>query len=71
MRFLFSVVLVSAALAAGSGLAIAQAPAPARPAALSDNLPVPDAPAPKVSKAWLVMDYATGQVLTLDGGFVN
>ena len=63
MRSLFSVVLVSAALAAGSGLAIAQAPAPARPAALSDNLPVPDAPAPKVSKAWLVMDYATGQVL--------
>ncbi len=63
MRSLFSVVLVSAALAAGPGLAIAQAPAPARPAALSDNLPVPDAPAPKVSKAWLVMDYATGQVL--------
>lgn len=63
MRSLFSVVLVSAALAAGSGLALAQTPAPARPAALSDNLPVPDAPAPKVSKAWLVMDYATGQVL--------
>ena len=63
MRSLFSVVLVSAALATGPGLAIAQAPAPARPAALSDNLPVPDAPAPKVSKAWLVMDYATGQVL--------
>ena len=63
MRSLFSVVLVSAALAAGSGFAIAQTPAPARPAALSDNLPVPDAPAPKVSKAWLVMDYATGQVL--------
>ncbi len=63
MRSLFSVVLVSAALAAGSGFAIAQAPSPARPAALSDNLPVPDAPAPKVSKAWLVMDYATGQVL--------
>ena len=65
MRSLFSVALVSAALVAGSGLALAQtpAPAPARPAALSDNLPVPDAPAPKVSKAWLVMDYATGQVL--------
>ncbi|MGX5673343.1 D-alanyl-D-alanine carboxypeptidase family protein [Thermomonas fusca] len=63
MRSLFSVVLVSAALAAGSGFAIAQTPAPARPAALSDSLPVPDAPAPKVSKAWLVMDYATGQVL--------
>ena len=36
MRSLFSVVLVSAALAAGSGFAIAQTPAPARPAALSD-----------------------------------
>lgn len=66
MRPLFSVVLVSAALAAGCGLAIAQAPSPARPAALSDHLPVPDAPAPKVSKAWLVMDYATGQVLAGD-----
>ena len=61
MRSLFSVALVSAALVAGSGLALAQAPA--RPAALSDDLPVPDAPAPKVSKAWVVMDYATGQVL--------
>ena len=63
MRPLLSVALVSAALAAGSGFAVAQTPAPARPAALSDNLPVPDAPAPKVSKAWLLMDYATGQVL--------
>ena len=65
MRPLFSVVFVSAVLAAGSGFVLAQtpAPAPARPAALSDNLPVPDAPVPKVSKAWLVMDYATGQVL--------
>ena len=63
---------------AGSVLAAAQAPqaavpqpaaatptpAPAAPpAALSDSLPVPPAPAPAVSKAWLVMDYATGQVL--------
>lgn len=61
MRSLFTVTLVSAALVAGSGLSFAQAPA--RPAALSDALPIPDAPAPKVSKAWLVMDYATGQVL--------
>lgn len=66
MRSLFTVALVSAALVpaalvAGSGVAFAQAPA--RPAALSDALPIPDAPAPKVSKAWLVMDYATGQVL--------
>ena len=51
---------------AGIGLASAQAPAPtpARPAAaLSDALPIPEAPAPAVSKAWLLMDYATGNVL--------
>jgi len=51
---------------ATAGLAFAQTPASApaaKPAALSDNLPIPDAPAPATSKAWLVMDYATGQVL--------
>ena len=51
---------------ATAGLAFAQPPVPApaaKPAALSDNLPIPDAPAPATSKAWLVMDYATGEVL--------
>ena len=51
---------------ATAGLAFAQTPAPApvaKPASLSDNLPIPDAPAPATSKAWLVMDFATGQVL--------
>jgi D-alanyl-D-alanine carboxypeptidase (penicillin-binding protein 5/6) len=49
---------------ATAGLAFAQTTAPvAKPAALSDNLPIPDAPAPATSKAWLVMDFATGQVL--------
>ena len=51
---------------AGIGLASAQVPTPgaAKPAAaLSDQLPVPDAPAPAVSKSWLLMDYATGNVL--------
>ena len=51
---------------ASAGLAFAQTPVPApaaKPAALSDNLPIPDAPAPATSKAWLVMDYATGEVL--------
>ena len=59
-RLLFVVALATA------GLAFAQAPAPApapKPAALSDNLPIPDAPAPATSKAWILMDYATGQVL--------
>ena len=51
---------------ATAGLAFAQTPVPApaaKPAALSDNLPIPDAPAPATSKAWLVMDYATCEVL--------
>ena len=49
---------------ATAGLAFAQTPAPvAKPAALSDNLPIPDAPAPATSKSWVIMDYATGQVL--------
>ncbi|MCR6663265.1 MAG: D-alanyl-D-alanine carboxypeptidase [Luteimonas sp.] len=47
------------------GLATAQtptAPAAAPAEALSDNLPIP--PAPSVTgTAWLLMDYATGQVL--------
>src|SRR5690606_1507418 len=56
-----------AGLVLAAGLAVAQTPAPSapapRPAALSDDLPIPDAPAPATSKAWLVMDYATGEVL--------
>jgi serine-type D-Ala-D-Ala carboxypeptidase (penicillin-binding protein 5/6) len=53
------------------GIAVAQTPAPvakpaAAPAALSDSLPVPPAPAPKVSKSWVLLDYATGQVLAGD-----
>ncbi len=64
MRSLFPVVLSASLLVTATGLAQTPAPtAPARAAALSDALPIPDAPAPKVSKAWLVMDYATGQVL--------
>jgi D-alanyl-D-alanine carboxypeptidase (penicillin-binding protein 5/6) len=55
---------------AAVGLAFAQAPTPQpatpQPAALSDALPVPDAPAPKDAAAWIVMDYATGQVLAGD-----
>ena len=49
------------------GLALAQTPAPAKPAApavrpASDSLPVP--PPPKVKgTAWVLMDYASGNVL--------
>ena len=63
--------LVRAAFAALStavvGVALAQAPTPQpaapHPAALSDALPIPPAPAPKTSAAWILMDFATGQVL--------
>ncbi|GAA4854962.1 D-alanyl-D-alanine carboxypeptidase family protein [Luteimonas vadosa] len=54
-----------AALAVGAfGLAVAQTPQPqpAAPAALSDALPVPPPP-DVVGEAWVLMDYATGQVL--------
>jgi len=49
------------------GLAMAQdpAPKPAAPAAgaLSDSMPVPDAPQPKQSHSWVLLDAANGQVL--------
>jgi D-alanyl-D-alanine carboxypeptidase (penicillin-binding protein 5/6) len=49
------------------GLVLAQSNPPSRPAApgavASSQPPVPPAPAPKVASAWLLMDYATGQVL--------
>ena len=57
--------LLVVALATAS-LAFAQTPAPSpvpKPAALSDNLAIPDPPAPATSKAWILMDYATGQIL--------
>ena len=38
-------------------------PASSMPAALSDALPIPPAPAPKTSAAWILMDFATGQIL--------
>ena len=63
------VALLAAISAATLGLAFAQDPAPApaapAPAALSDQLPVPDAPE-VTGTAWLLMDYATGRVLAGD-----
>ncbi|QDW66973.1 D-alanyl-D-alanine carboxypeptidase family protein [Luteimonas granuli] len=62
------VALIAAVSVATLGLAFAQDPAPAAPAspsapaALSDQLPMPDAPA-VTGTAWLLMDYTTGQVL--------
>ena len=50
------------------GFAFAQTPAipqpvVPKPAALSDALPIPPPPAPKTSAAWVLMDFATGQIL--------
>ncbi|MEL4017118.1 hypothetical protein AAE045_23660, partial [Dryocola clanedunensis] len=39
------------------------APAPAPAAAAPATVATPPAPKPSVSKAWILMDYATGQVL--------
>ncbi|WP_242112512.1 D-alanyl-D-alanine carboxypeptidase family protein [Luteimonas aquatica] len=61
--------LSACVLTSAFGVALAQTPQPqpaAKPAAggaLSDNLPIPPAPAPKVSKSWILLDFATGQVL--------
>jgi D-alanyl-D-alanine carboxypeptidase (penicillin-binding protein 5/6) len=65
---LTAALLATAFLATSTlGFAIAQTPSTPKPAsasaALSDDLPVPPAPAPATSKSWVVMDFATGQVL--------
>lgn len=66
-RFIARAALVAALTTATLGIALAQTPAPTpapapAPAALSDALPVPDAPE-VVGNAWVLMDYATGQML--------
>src|SRR5690606_31682255 len=62
---LFPLVL---ALLAGAALAQTPtpAPAPAQPAAAAS---IPEAPVPQGAKAWILMDYATGQVLA--GGNID
>src|SRR5688572_25409031 len=49
----------SAALVAA---AVAQTPAP-QPVAAPAAMPVPPAPVPTGAKAWLLMDFETGQIL--------
>lgn len=62
-------IAVAMLASAAFGLVFAQSkpqpqPQAAAPAAVaSGEMPVPPAPAPKVASAWLLMDYATGQVL--------
>jgi D-alanyl-D-alanine carboxypeptidase (penicillin-binding protein 5/6) len=66
MKFRFA---VAAAATFAVGLVSAQTPGPvpAPPAAAAAAAPaavaIPPAPKPAVSKSWVVMDYATGQVL--------
>ncbi|KFN43721.1 D-alanyl-D-alanine carboxypeptidase family protein [Arenimonas oryziterrae] len=54
--------------ALGAGLVAAAAaqtptPTPAPPAPVAQAMPVPPAPVPTGAKAWLLMDYDTGQIL--------
>ena len=56
------VAAVAATLAAGLVFAQSPMPTPA-PAAAPTQVQIPAAPVPSTSTAWLVMDYATGQVL--------
>ncbi len=60
-KLLLPVALATAFL----GFAVAQTPntPPPPPAVASGEVPIPAAPAPKVSKAWILMDYASGEVL--------
>ncbi|HEY0335271.1 MAG TPA: D-alanyl-D-alanine carboxypeptidase family protein [Stenotrophomonas sp.] len=64
MKFRFA---AAAAATLAAGLVFAQTPmpqpAPSPAAAAPATLPVPPPPAPAVSKAWILMDYASGQVL--------
>ncbi|MFT4190683.1 MAG: D-alanyl-D-alanine carboxypeptidase family protein [Comamonas sp.] len=57
---------VVAAAVLALGAVHAQAPQPQGPASLPAvvaQVQIPPAPAPQVSKSWIVMDYASGQVL--------
>jgi D-alanyl-D-alanine carboxypeptidase (penicillin-binding protein 5/6) len=58
--------LFAAAGAAFVAIAAAQAPGlpqPGQPAAATAAMPVPPAPVPTGAKAWLLMDFDTGQIL--------
>ncbi|MDR1075236.1 MAG: D-alanyl-D-alanine carboxypeptidase [Xanthomonadaceae bacterium] len=59
MKFRFA---VAAVVSLSLGLAFAQTP-PAAPAAAEPAVAIPAAPEPSQASAWIVMDYATGQVL--------
>lgn len=60
MKFRFAAAL---ATTLAVGLASAQTPAPTPAAAAPAQVAIPPAPAPSAATAWVLMDYATGQVL--------
>lgn len=61
-RLTLAAIAVAALATSAAGLVLAQAPAPDAPAAASAALPVP--PPPKITgTAWVLMDYASGNVL--------
>ena len=65
MKFRFAATALAATLVVGLAHAQTELPTPAAPAAATAPATVaaPPAPVPSVSKAWILMDYASGQVL--------
>lgn len=65
MKFRFAATALAATLVVGLAHAQTELPTPAAPAAAAAPATVatPPAPVPSVSKAWILMDYASGQVL--------
>ncbi|QDI05671.1 D-alanyl-D-alanine carboxypeptidase [Xanthomonas cerealis pv. cerealis] len=72
MKFRFAVAAV-ATFAVGLVSAQTPGPVPASPAAATApaTVAIPPAPKPAVSKSWVLMDYATGQVLAGENAHVR
>ena len=63
MKFRFAAAALATTLAVGLASAQAPAPTPAPAVAAPAQVAVPPAPTPTTSTAWVLMDYASGQVL--------
>jgi len=66
MKFRFAATALAATLVVGLAHAQTELPTPAAPAPAASAptaVATPPAPVPSVSKAWILMDYASGQVL--------
>ena len=62
----FSRFLLAASATAVMAVAVAQTPAPQPAAPAAASVPIPPAPVPAGAKAWLLMDFETGQILAGD-----